>query len=56
MSLVGDGVFSLALALETLRISSSAGALSLVLAARTVPTVLLLLFAGALTDRLSIDA
>ena len=53
VSLVGDGVFSIALALETLRLSPKAGSLSLVLAARVVPTVLLLLFAGALTDRLS---
>jgi MFS family permease len=51
-SVVGDGIFSVALALETLRISNHASTLSYVLAARVAPNALLLLFAGALVDRL----
>ncbi len=42
ISLVGDGVYTVALALETLRIDDNPLALSLVLAARLLPTVLLL--------------
>ncbi len=38
-SLVGDGIYTIALALETLRISNHASTLSYVMAARTVPAV-----------------
>jgi MFS family permease len=52
VSLVGDGIFTIALALETLRVSDHATTLAYVQAARIVPSALLLLFAGALVDRL----
>lgn len=52
VSLVGDGIFTVALALETLRIDSRPTALSFVLAARLLPTVLLLLVGGVVVDRL----
>ncbi len=51
-SIIGDGVFTVALALETLRVSDHASSLSYVIAARTAPTVLLLLLAGTMVDRL----
>ena len=51
-SIIGDGVFTVALALETLRVSDHASTLSYVIAARVAPTVVLLLVAGALVDRL----
>ena len=51
-SIIGDGVFTVALALETLRVSDHASTLSYVIAARVAPTVLLLLVAGAVVDRL----
>jgi MFS family permease len=51
-SVIGDGVFSVALALETLKISDHASTLSYVMAARVAPNALALLFAGALVDRL----
>lgn len=52
ISLVGDGVFTVALALETLRIDDHPFALSLVLAARLLPTVLLLVAGGVIVDRI----
>jgi predicted MFS family arabinose efflux permease len=52
VSLAGDGIFTVALALETLRIDDRASALSFVLAARLMPTVLLLLIGGVLVDRI----
>ena len=52
ISLVGDGVFMVALALETLHIDDHPAALSFVLAARLVPTVLLLLVGGVIVDRI----
>src|ERR1700680_4208493 len=52
ISLVGDGVYTVALALVTLRIDDHPLALSFVLAARLLPTVLLLLAGGVLVDRL----
>jgi MFS family permease len=52
ISLVGDGVFIVALALETLRIDNRPAALSFVLAARLLPTVLLLLVGGVIVDRI----
>ena len=51
ISLVGDGVYTVALALETLRIDDNPLALSLVLAARLLPTVLLLVAGGVIVDR-----
>jgi predicted MFS family arabinose efflux permease len=51
ISLIGDGVFTVALALETLHIDNNPAALSFVLAARLVPTVLLLLVGGVIVDR-----
>jgi MFS family permease len=51
-SLIGDGIFTIALALETLRISNHASTLSYVLAARTAPAVAAMLLAGVLVDRL----
>lgn len=52
ISLVGDGVYTVALALETLRIDNHPLALSLVLAARLLPTVLLLVAGGVIVDRI----
>jgi len=52
VSLVGDGVYTVALALETLRIDSQPIGLSLVLAARLLPTVLLLTAGGVIVDRI----
>jgi predicted MFS family arabinose efflux permease len=52
VSLVGDGVYTVALALETLRIDNHPLALSLVLAARLLPTVLLLVVGGVIVDRI----
>ncbi len=52
ISLVGDGVFMVALALETLHVDDHPAALSFVLAARLVPTVLLLLVGGVIVDRI----
>jgi MFS family permease len=49
---VGDGLFTIALAIQTLRISSSPSALAFVLAARSLPRVLLVLIGGAIGDRL----
>jgi MFS family permease len=51
VSLVGDGIFTVALALEALRLGHSATALSFVLAARIVPAVCLLLIGGVVVDR-----
>jgi MFS family permease len=52
VSLVGDGIYTVALALETLRIDNHPFALSLVLAARLLPTVLLLVVGGVIVDRI----
>src|SRR5580700_7508821 len=52
VSLVGDGIYTVALALETLRIDNHPIALSLVLAARLLPTVLLLMVGGVIVDRI----
>src|ERR1700692_2287211 len=52
ISLVGDGVYTVALALVTLRIDDHPLALSFVLAARLLPTVLLLLAGGVIVDRI----
>lgn len=52
ISVVGDGIYTVAIALEALRISDHASTLAYVEAARVAPNALLLLFAGALVDRL----
>lgn len=52
ISLVGDGVFTITLALQTLELSSKPTTLATVLAARALPRVLFLLVAGAVSDRL----
>jgi predicted MFS family arabinose efflux permease len=52
VSLIGDGIYTVALALETLRIDNHPIALSLVLAARLLPTVLLLVVGGVIVDRI----
>jgi MFS family permease len=52
VSQLGDGIFTVALAWQTLQISRSATALSIVLFARTLPLVLFALVGGAVTDRL----
>jgi predicted MFS family arabinose efflux permease len=52
VSLIGDGVYTVALALETLRIDDHPLALSLVLAARLLPMVLLLVAGGVIVDRI----
>ncbi len=51
-SMLGDGLVPVALAFAVLTIERSASALGLVLAAGTVPRVLLLLAAGVWADRL----
>lgn len=50
--MVGDGIFTVTLALEALRLDSRPLAFSFVLAARLVPTVLLILFGGVIVDRM----
>jgi MFS family permease len=52
VSLLGDGIYLVAIAWEALRISNTAMAVSLVGVAWTVPTVGFLLLGGALSDRI----
>ncbi len=52
VSLLGDGIYLVAIAWQVLRISDSPKALALVGLAWTLPTVLLLMVTGVLTDRL----
>ncbi len=52
VSLLGDGIYFLASVWEALRLSDTATAVSVVGVAWTLPTVGLLMFGGALTDRL----
>jgi DHA3 family tetracycline resistance protein-like MFS transporter len=52
VSVVGDGIYTISIALEALHVSDHASTLAYVEAARIVPSVLLLLVAGALVDRL----
>lgn len=52
ISVVGDGIYTIAIALEALRISNHARTLAYVEAARVAPNALFLIFAGALVDRL----
>jgi MFS family permease len=51
VSMLGDGIFTVALSLETLRVDPHPVALSLVLAARIGPAVCLLLLGGVVVDR-----
>ena len=53
VSLAGNGVFTVALPLEVLRLTGSSLELALIVSARTVPAVLLLLVGGTLVDRMS---
>src|SRR3954454_11037923 len=52
VSLLGDGMVSVALAFGVLEVTDSASALGLVLAARMIPTIALLLAGGVIADRL----
>lgn len=52
VSQLGDGVATVALALEALRLDRSPSGLAVVLAARTVPSVVLSLIGGVVADRL----
>jgi hypothetical protein len=52
ISMVGDGIFTVTLALETIHLDPRPLPLSLVLAARLFPTILLILFGGVLVDRM----
>jgi hypothetical protein len=51
-SVLGDGIYTIAIALEALRISDHPATLAYVEAARVAPNALLLLLAGAIVDRL----
>lgn len=53
VSLAGNGVFTVALPLEVLRLTGRPIDLGLVASARTIPTVLLLLAGGTVVDRVS---
>jgi MFS family permease len=51
VSMLGDGVFTVTLALETLRVDPHPIGLSYVLAARLLPAVVFVLLGGAIADR-----
>ncbi|WP_298340242.1 MFS transporter [Ferrimicrobium sp.] len=53
VSQIGDGVFTIALAIEAIDLTHSASGLAYILAARTLPAVLLVLVGGVVGDRLS---
>ena len=53
VSIAGNGIFMVALPLEVFRFTSNALDLALVFSAGTLPMVVLLLFTGALADRVS---
>jgi MFS family permease len=53
VSVLGDGMVPVALAFAVLEVSDSPSALGIVLAARLVPTVVLLLAGGVVADRVS---
>jgi MFS family permease len=53
VSLLGDGIYTVALIIEALRVDHSPSALGLVLAARVMPMVILLPVAGVVVDRVS---
>ena len=50
-SLVGDGIFLVAMAWQVYELSNAPAALSMVGIAMTIPTIVLLLFGGAVSDR-----
>jgi MFS family permease len=52
VSVLGDGIYTIAIALEALRISDHPATLAYVETARVAPNALLLLLAGAIVDRL----
>lgn len=52
VSVAGDGIFTVALAIQTLRTDDRPEALAFVLAARLLPTVALLLLGGVIVDRI----
>jgi MFS family permease len=52
VSLLGDGMVGVALAFGVLEVSGSPSALGIVLAARSIPTIALLLAGGVIADRL----
>jgi Transmembrane secretion effector len=52
ISLLGDGVLTVALAWQTLQLSSSPTALALVMFARAAPRIVLMLLGGVISDRL----
>jgi Transmembrane secretion effector len=52
ISLLGDGVLTVALAWQTLQLSSSPTALGLVMFARATPRIVLMLLGGVISDRL----
>jgi predicted MFS family arabinose efflux permease len=52
VSVLGDGLYTIAIALQALRISDHATTLAYVEAARVAPNALLLILAGAVVDRL----
>lgn len=51
VSMLGDGIFTVALAVEALAVDRSPSGLAAVLAARLVPTLALLLIGGVVVDR-----
>jgi MFS family permease len=53
VSLLGDGMVPVALAFAVLEVTDSPSALGIVLAARLIPTVVLLLAGGVVADRIS---
>ncbi len=52
ISLIGDGVFTVALALAALGIDHTPRTLAFAIAARTLPMLIVLLFSGVIVDRL----
>ncbi len=53
VSSVGDGIFTVALALEALHLTHRPSGFALVIAARMIPTILLVLVSGVVVDRVS---
>lgn len=53
VSIAGNGIFTVALPLEVLRLTDSPLDLGLVVSARMIPSVILLIIGGTLVDRLS---
>lgn len=56
MSQLGDGIFTVALALEALDLTHRPSGFALVIAARMIPTILLALVSGVVVDRVSRQA